>query len=258
MSLPQPDPSNPALPAPLFADVDAVRGDHLRANNQLIWENLQYLFDFTGRTTDALTEGATNLYYTDARAKAAAIAAALTGFAAGSDAAIAATDTILQAFAKTQGQITADKAAIAAILTRASWRANTQIGLGSTATKIPYFSNVNENVDTLSAFTIVNDSTDGCKATINIAGVYSIVHWNGGNYSDYVGISVNGSPSTNITALAQGLALCMIYGSGGGSTDTLTASYTGYFAVNDVIRPHTNGGSGAANNRAGFSIVKVG
>lgn len=107
MPLPQPDPSNPALPAPLFADVDAVRGDHLRANNQLIWENLQYLFDFTGRTTDTLTEGATNLYYTDVRAKAAAIAAALTGYAAGSDAAIAATDTILQAFAKTQGQVNA-------------------------------------------------------------------------------------------------------------------------------------------------------
>lgn len=112
MSLPQPDPSNPALPAPLFADVDAVRGDHMRANNQLIWENLQYLFDFTGRTTDTLTEGATNLYYTDVRAKAAALAAALTGFVSGSDAAIAATDTILQAFAKTQGQITALKAGV--------------------------------------------------------------------------------------------------------------------------------------------------
>lgn len=45
MALPQPDPSNPALPAPLFADVDAVRGDHLRANDQVIWENLQYLDD---------------------------------------------------------------------------------------------------------------------------------------------------------------------------------------------------------------------
>lgn len=45
MSLPQPNPANPALPAPVFADVDAVRGDHLRANNQLIWENLQYLDD---------------------------------------------------------------------------------------------------------------------------------------------------------------------------------------------------------------------
>lgn len=45
MALPQPDPSNPALPAPLFADVDAVRGDHMRANNQLIWEDLQYLQD---------------------------------------------------------------------------------------------------------------------------------------------------------------------------------------------------------------------
>jgi len=43
MSLPNEDPSNPALPAPLFADTDAVRGDQLRANNQLIYENETYL-----------------------------------------------------------------------------------------------------------------------------------------------------------------------------------------------------------------------
>jgi microcystin-dependent protein len=45
MPLPNTDPSDPGDAAPLFADVDAVRGDHLRANNQLIWENLQYLDD---------------------------------------------------------------------------------------------------------------------------------------------------------------------------------------------------------------------
>lgn len=47
MALPNQDPSNPALPAPIFSDVDAVRGDHLRANNNLIWGNLQYLDDNT-------------------------------------------------------------------------------------------------------------------------------------------------------------------------------------------------------------------
>jgi hypothetical protein len=43
MPLPQDDPSLPSLPAPVFADVDAGRGDHLRLNNQKIWINLNYL-----------------------------------------------------------------------------------------------------------------------------------------------------------------------------------------------------------------------
>lgn len=45
MALPQPDPSLPSGPTPLFSDVDAARGDHLRANNQAVWENLQFLND---------------------------------------------------------------------------------------------------------------------------------------------------------------------------------------------------------------------
>lgn len=45
MALPQDDPSLPSNPAPLFSDTDAVRGDHQRANNQYIWENLEYLND---------------------------------------------------------------------------------------------------------------------------------------------------------------------------------------------------------------------
>jgi len=43
MSLPFNDPSNPALPSPLFSDVTAVRGDHLRANNNAIFTDLSYL-----------------------------------------------------------------------------------------------------------------------------------------------------------------------------------------------------------------------
>ena len=50
--------------------------------------------------TDAVAEGS-NLYFTDARS----IASPLTGYAAGADAAIAATDTILEAFGKVEGQI---------------------------------------------------------------------------------------------------------------------------------------------------------
>jgi len=45
MSLPYPDPSNPALPSPLFSDLAAARGDHLRANNAAIFADLKALDD---------------------------------------------------------------------------------------------------------------------------------------------------------------------------------------------------------------------
>ena len=45
MSLPYTDPSLPSATAPIFGDIDAARGDHLRANNSLIWSNLNYLED---------------------------------------------------------------------------------------------------------------------------------------------------------------------------------------------------------------------
>ena len=43
MGLPYVDPSLPSNPSPVFSDVDAARGDHLRANNNAIWANLNYL-----------------------------------------------------------------------------------------------------------------------------------------------------------------------------------------------------------------------
>jgi hypothetical protein len=45
MNLPYSDPSNPALPSPLFSDVTAVRGDHMRANNAAIFANFDFLID---------------------------------------------------------------------------------------------------------------------------------------------------------------------------------------------------------------------
>jgi len=43
MSLPNTDPSLSSNPAPLFQDNSFVRGDQMRANNQSIWGNLEYL-----------------------------------------------------------------------------------------------------------------------------------------------------------------------------------------------------------------------
>lgn len=259
MPLPQDDPSLPGGAAPLFSDTDAVRGDHLRANNQLIWENLQYLFDFTGRTTDALTEGATNLYYTDVRAKAAAIVAALTGYAAGSDAVIAATDTILQAFGKTQGQINADRARLALLENRCLTRWDTYAGYGGTDTRIPYFTN--KNTDTSSGqYTIVNNATNGLKITINTAGVYALTFVGtaevGSGAPQYVGISLNSSQlTTNIESITAADRLVI---SPSPVNLFMSASITLPLSVNDVVRPHTNAYPMTFTPAlAAFSIAKI-
>lgn len=103
MPLPQPDPSLPSNPVPLFSDIDAARGDHLRALCQKIWQNLQYLYDFTGRTTDTLSEGITNLYFLASRV----LSSVLSGFSVGANSTVTSSDTVLQAFGKVQGQINA-------------------------------------------------------------------------------------------------------------------------------------------------------
>ncbi len=59
-------------------------------------------------STDAVAEGVTNLYFTAARVRAAL----LTGLAAGANAAIAATDTLLTALANLQAQIAAKQNAL--------------------------------------------------------------------------------------------------------------------------------------------------
>lgn len=56
MALPYLDPSNPALPSPLFSDITAVRADHLRANNAAIFADLAFL-DVNSPPLVALTGG---------------------------------------------------------------------------------------------------------------------------------------------------------------------------------------------------------
>lgn len=64
-------------------------------------------------STDAVVEGATNLYFTVGRV----LATAITGYASGANTALAATDTLLAALGKIQGQLTAHVASIAAAIT---------------------------------------------------------------------------------------------------------------------------------------------
>lgn len=88
-----------SLPTISLADVSVTSGGTLKKR----------AFDAKGRlsqesaaTTDDLTEGSTNLYFTAARVRAAV----LTGISLTTSAVIAATDTVLGAFGKLQAQIT--------------------------------------------------------------------------------------------------------------------------------------------------------
>lgn len=54
--IPYPDPSNPALPSPIFSDLTAARADHLRANNAAIFADLNFL-DGNNPALVALTGG---------------------------------------------------------------------------------------------------------------------------------------------------------------------------------------------------------
>lgn len=63
--------------------------------------NSAYSFATGLTTTNNLIEGGTNLYFTTARV----LATALTGYTVGTNTAVTATDTILQAFQKLQGQV---------------------------------------------------------------------------------------------------------------------------------------------------------
>jgi len=139
---------------------------------------------------------------------------------------------------------------------RAEWMADTHAGYGSTATKIPYFTNVNINVDTASAMTVINNATDGCKVTINTAGRYGVTYWSDqGAIGDSIGISVNGSPTTNIQSITG--AQRRSHAQCGYPTAAVAVSTIMDLSVNDVVRPHTDAQAIATAALCGFSICRV-
>jgi hypothetical protein len=82
--------------------------------------------------TDQVTEGTTNLYFTMARV----LSSLLTGFVAGTNAVVAASDTVLQALQKLQGQVTARLVTTNNLSDLASASvARSNLGLGSIATQ---------------------------------------------------------------------------------------------------------------------------
>lgn len=134
------------------------------------------------------------------------------------------------------------------------WRADTYAGYGGTDTKIPYFTNVRSNVDTAGAMTVVNNSTNGCKITINTADYYTINFTYNLNSAGYMGISKSSSElTTNINSITAADRLATAY-----ATTSVGAqvSIRVYCAVNTVIRPHGEGTAAQTNSTWHFSITR--
>lgn len=134
------------------------------------------------------------------------------------------------------------------------WRADTHAGYGSTDTKIPYFSNVRVNVDTAGAITVVNDSTNGCKITINTADYYTISFNMAPSAASYFGVSLNSTQlTTNIESITDSNRLCRTFAS---ATETMHTSVRTWLAVNDVVRPHAAGSAAFIASASNFSITR--
>lgn len=124
----------------------------------------QSTFDtaLAAKTTDNLTEGSTNKYFTTART----LATALTGFSAGAGTCTA-TDTVLQCFQKLQGSVTAASGANITSLTGDG----TASGPGAAAFTL---ATVNSNVGSFGTVTQVGTFTVNAKGLVTAASNTSI------------------------------------------------------------------------------------
>lgn len=133
---------------------------------------------------------------------------------------------------------------------------NDYAGYGSTATKIPYFTNTTVS-NTNSIFTITNDSTDGCRITFTKA---AIVFASFGFYASagaQIGISLNGAVTTNIytDTDAHRKAFAQNYTTSPSYANAASAAFV--VAVNDIVRPHTDGTVSGDPNSCFFSIAAL-
>lgn len=137
-------------------------------------------------------------------------------------------------------------------------RVDTQNGYGSTATKIPRFTNVTSSIGSDIAY--VDSATNGASFTVQTSGIYDIsFDFESGTINQYFGISKNASSlTTNIMSLAQSERLASARTIG--TTNYLqSTSFSGYFVAGDVIRPHTEGGTSGGNpTYSKFTVSKQG
>ncbi len=131
-------------------------------------------------------------------------------------------------------------------------------GHGSTNTKVRRFTTTLTNVGT--AITYADSAANGASFTINEAGLYAIF------YSDrrtdagcYVGASVNSAELTTVIATIAVANRIMVTRASESTVDNDTGAVSRVIrlAVNDVVRPHTDGSLDDTTPRDTFAIIKV-
>lgn len=202
--------------------------------------------------TTAVTEG-TNLYFTEARVRSSV----LTGFSVGANSAIVATDSVLQAFGKTQGQINALVTADGTFIKRdgtSTTTASIPFALGATFSDNQALAwSVGSTIRGTGAGNILvrpwltsNGGFDVLSYVNTFdATTHNILKWNGtttpptGTQAYLLGIDANGR---------------IIQGSGGGSGSFVTIS-----GHNDLTTPWSIGDASTwATSSAGIQIDPVG
>ena len=141
-----------------------------------------------------------------------------------------------------------------------SYRAYTGAGFGSSANKIPYFTN-EETLKSSSIGTIENSSTSGWSYTaiVDQRVVFSFTYFS--DNGNPIGITKNSAQlSTSINSVTA--ADRVAYGWGTATDDDTNTqesiTFSGFLAAGDVLRPHTNGINNSSDtNRNMLSIVAV-
>lgn len=137
---------------------------------------------------------------------------------------------------------------------KACVRLNTQIGYGSTSTKIPRFSGIAQNQG--SDISYADSAILGSSFTINVSGVYAISYSDNLGSNAVIGISLNSAQlTTNLRDITAANRLCaaMCYPASVAATVAVTLP----LSAGDVIRPHADGTAVNAAAISHFTITRV-
>jgi hypothetical protein len=126
-------------------------------------------------------------------------------------------------------------------------------GYASTATKIPRFSTSSTAGD---AITYADSGTNGPTLTVTRAGVYTVCYTARLTGVGSIGISKNApSLTTDIFSVAEANKLAQA--TAGGASYAGSCSWTGPLSVGDIVRPHNDGTTFAADANI-FTITRIG
>jgi len=123
-------------------------------------------------------------------------------------------------------------------------RLDTYAGYGSTDTKIMQFTNIDDNYGNMFTHNHGSYGVHGLDITIARSGKYSFSFSHYFPGSDYFGFTLNSAQlTTGILSVTIGTILAIA----GSDNIAGCASWSGYLVKGSIVRPHTNGGTGATH-----------